>query len=357
VIELEVTGDDLLDRVETLRRFSDLGEPHPAAAAELHEMLIAPLEEHLTTPHLAIIPHDVLHYLPFAALSDGERFLVDDYTLTLLPSASSLLHIQQNTGNELTAPLVLGNPDTNNADLPALNGAEQEAETIAELFDSTPLLGEMATEAEIRDGAAEAGILHIAAHGAFEQAAPLESTLYLTPEGDDDGRLTVREIYGLDLQQADLVVLSACETQIDDTGIVHGQLSVDSGDEIIGLTRAFFYAGTPSVVSTLWRVEDEPSALLMEHFYTHLRSGMGKAEALRQAQMDVREEYPNPYYWAGYVLSGDGGIDSNQAASNTTAQDGSDTSQGGGGCLNLGFIILAVGVMVWWGRSSIAHTG
>jgi CHAT domain-containing protein/Tfp pilus assembly protein PilF len=346
VVELEVTQDDLLDRVEALRRFSDLGEPHPAAAVELHEMLIAPVTEHLTTPTLAIVPHDVLHYLPFAGLSDGERFLVDDYTLTLLPSASSLLHIQQNTGNELTAPLVLGNPATDNVGLDSLRFAEDEAETIAGLFDSTPLLGEAATEAEVRDGATAAGILHIAAHGAFEQAAPLESTLYLTPDGDDDGRLTVREIYALDLQQADLVVLSACETQIDDTGIVHGQLSVDSGDEIIGLTRAFFYAGTPSVVSTLWRVDDESSALLMERFYTHLHDGMGKSEALRQAQMDVREQHPNPYYWAGYVLSGDGGIGSDQAVSDSTSQDTSG-DQSGGSCLGVGmFGLLGLAAVV-----------
>lgn len=358
VVELEVTRDELLDRVEALRRFEDLGEPHPTAAVELYEMLIAPVAEQLTTDHLAIIPHDVLHYLPFAALSDGERFLVDDYTLTLLPSASSLLHIQENTGSAMDNPLLLGNPATDNADLPALNGAEREAEAIADLFGGAPLLGEAATEAEVRNGVAEAGILHIAAHGEFAQAAPLESTLYLTPEGEDDGRLTVREIYALDLQQADLVVLSACETQIDDTGIVHGQLSVDSGDELVGLTRAFFYAGTPSVVSTLWRVDDESSALLMEHFYTHLREGMGKAEALRQAQMGVREEYPNPYFWAGYVLSGDpGGVDGGQATPDTTAQDGSDTSQSGGGCHNLGLILLAVGVGIWWGRSRIAHIG
>jgi len=307
VVALEVTRDDLFDRVETLRRFSNLGEPYPTAAVDLHELLIAPVAEHLTTGHLAIIPHDVLHYLPFAALSDGERFLVDDYTLTLLPSASGLLHIQQNTGHDLTAPLILGDPATDNADLPALGGAEQEAETIASLYGSTPLLGDAATEAEVRGEATEAGILHIAAHGAFNQAAPLESTLYLTPDGDDDGRLTVREVYGLDLQQADLVVLSVCEKQIDDRGIVHGQLSVDSGDELVGLTRAFFYAGTPSVVSTLWRVDDESSMLLMERFYTNLHNGIGKAEALRQAQMDVREQHPNLYYWAGYVLSGEAG--------------------------------------------------
>jgi hypothetical protein len=73
------------------------------------------------------------------------------------------------------------------------------------------------------------------------------------------------------------------------------------------MTRAFFFAGTPSVVATLWSVEDDAAALLMERFYTHLHNGMGKADALRQAQIDVREQYPNPYYWAGVVLSGDTG--------------------------------------------------
>ena len=113
-----------------------------------------------------------------------------------------------------------------------------------------------------------------------------------------DGWLTVGEVYGLDLSQADLVVLSACQTNL-------GELS--AGDELVGLTRAFFFAGTPTVVASLWSVEDEATALLMERFYTHLRDGTGKAEALRQAQLEVREEHPNPYYWAGFVLSGDGG--------------------------------------------------
>jgi CHAT domain-containing protein len=282
-----------------------VSETHPTDAIDLHDVLIAPLEEHLTTDHLAIIPHDVLHYLPFAALSDGEHFLVDDYTFTLLPNASSLPHIEQNTGNMFTDPLIIGNPATNDDDLSTLNGAEQEAKFVADLFGSTPLLGNAATEANVRNRATSAGILHFATHSSFEPAAPLESALYLTPEGDDDGRLTVREIYSLDLQQADLVVLSACETQIDDTGIVHGQLSVDSGDELISPSRAFFYAGAPTVVSTLWRIDAESSALLMERFYTHLYDGMGKAEALQQAQLDIRKEYPSPYYWAGYVLSGE----------------------------------------------------
>lgn len=75
----------------------------------------------------------------------------------------------------------------------------------------------------------------------------------------------------------------------------------------MGLNRAFLYAGTPTVISSLWNVDDAATGLLMERFYTHWQAGMGKAEALQQAQKDVREKYPHPYYWAAFVLTGDGG--------------------------------------------------
>ena len=119
--------------------------------------------------------------------------------------------------------------------------------------------------------------------------------------GDDknDGRLEVHEIYGLDLTGAtDLVVLSACQTQV-------GEAS--GGDEVVALNRAFLYAGTPTVIASLWNVDDKATALFMERFYTHLREGKGKAEALRQAQLDLRTDYPHPYYWAGFTLVGDMG--------------------------------------------------
>jgi CHAT domain-containing protein len=81
---------------------------------------------------------------------------------------------------------------------------------------------------------------------------------------------------------------------------------LSAGDELVGLTRAFFFAGTPSIIASLWRVDDAASALLMARFHSHLRDGLSKAEALRQAQLEVREEYPNPFFWAAFVLSGDG---------------------------------------------------
>ena len=80
---------------------------------------------------------------------------------------------------------------------------------------------------------------------------------------------------------------------------------VSDGDELIGLNRALLFAGTPTVVGSLWRVDDESTAFLMERFHIHLREGTGKAEALRQAQIDARNRYPHPYYWAGFVLTGD----------------------------------------------------
>ncbi len=116
--------------------------------------------------------------------------------------------------------------------------------------------------------------------------------------------LTVSDVYGLDLKKADLVVLSACQTQL-------GVLS--RGDDVVGLTRAFIYAGAPSVISSLWSVDDQATGLLMTSFYKHLRSGMSKAAALRAAQADTRAAYPHPYYWAAFVLTGDPGKQSSPA--------------------------------------------
>jgi len=93
-------------------------------------------------------------------------------------------------------------------------------------------------------------------------------------------------------------VLSGCQSQL-------GKRS--RGDDIIGMSRAFIYAGTPSVIASLWSVDDEATQQLMVAFYTHLKYGQSKAEALRSAQLEIRQKYPNPYYWAGFVLTGDPG--------------------------------------------------
>jgi CHAT domain-containing protein len=248
----------------------------------------------------------VLHYLPFAALSDGTRALADDYTLTRLPAASLLPLLQtsadvadQDEGTVLLLANQLGPP--------VVPGVAAAARTIGELYGVEPLLDQDATEAALREQAAQARILHLGAHGVFDAQRPLASHIQLAASDDTDGQLTVAEVYELDLAQTDLVVLSACETQVNQLSNPDDPLAVTAGDDLVGLTRAFFVAGTPTVVATLWQVEDQPSRLLMERFYTYLRDGTSKAEALRRAQLDVRADYPDPYHWAGFVLVGDGG--------------------------------------------------
>lgn len=174
----------------------------------------------------------------------------------------------------------------------------KEVETAARLYDTQPLVGEDATESVVKARAGEYSFVHLSVDGELNEHNPLFSAVLLAPDEENDGRLEVHEVYGLDLGETDLVVLSACETKL-------GKLL--GGDEIVGLHRAFIYAGTPSVVASLWSVEARSTAVLMERFYEHLKKGMNKAEALRQAQLETMRDYPNPFYWAGFSLVGDYG--------------------------------------------------
>jgi CHAT domain-containing protein len=293
-VTLNVSKQSLQEAIQRFYEydFATLSSQHPQSLTQLHQWLIAPLQPHISTPKVSLVPHNLLHYLPFAALSDGKDYLIDNYTLFNLPSASMLRFLQDKRKLESGELMALGNPTL---DLPF---AKQEVETISNLYATQPLLGRQATERAIWSQANQSGILHLATHGEYNPQSPLFSTLSLVPDNSYDGRLEVHEIYQLDLREAtNLVVLSACQTQV-------GQLS--KGDELIGLNRAFLYAGTPSVIATLWNVDDPATGFLMERFYTYLRQGKSKAEALQQAQKDTRVEYPHPYYWAAFVLTGDG---------------------------------------------------
>ncbi|MEM8534266.1 MAG: CHAT domain-containing protein [Chloroflexota bacterium] len=311
-IELSPTLKEIEQYISQLR--SVLIEAPPGqkqreseAAVWLHEQLIAPIQPYVHTSGLAIIPHASLHYLPFAALSDSNgNMLVDTFTLALLPSASMLRFLQHTTPVTTNTPqaLVLANPDY------TLPNAIDEAEQIISLFDGSALIGDQATKESLHEHAEEADIVHFATHGTYIPDAPLASYLTLASDSpntteataygtgsNDTTHLDVADVYALDLQQANLVVLSACESNLGPQ---------TSGDDLVGLTRAFFYAGTPTVVASLWLVPDDATTQLMTYFYSHLRAGAGKAEALQRAQQDLRDVYPSPYYWAGFVLVGDG---------------------------------------------------
>lgn len=312
-VSLDIDRQELTEEIENFRNFSNTTKSHPDGLKNLHQWLISPLKPYLTTSKIAVVPHSVLHYLPFAALTDGEKYLIEDYVLSTLPSASILPYLEEKRKPNAGYLFAIGNPQLDKRlckgeRLCPLESAELEVQAIAKMYGTEALIGAEATESAVKSQAANAEIIHFAAHGKYNQNNPLFSTLYLTEDSQNDGRMEVHEIYDLDLSSAtNLVVMSACETQIGNLSASDRSL-VSPGDEIVALNRAFLYAGTPNVMGTLWSINDKTSGFLMQQFYTHLQN-MNSGEALRQAQIDFRAEYPeysHPYYWAAFVLTGEG---------------------------------------------------
>ena len=262
-------------------------------AEALYRRLLAPARSEIRGDRVVIVPHSVLHYLPFPALrSPDGHWVVEDFAVSTLPSASVLRYLTDKGAGASTRALVVGNPDLG-AEL-ALPWAEREARMVGQRErEATVLVRADATEMQAKKLLESAGLIHLATHGALSESDPLSSAVLLVPGGGEDGRLEVREVFGLDLH-ARLVVLSACETGL-------GKLS--SGDELVGLQRAFLYAGTPAVVTTLWKVDDRATYELVRAFYQRLDSA-GPVEALRQAQLETQRTFPHPFSWAAFGLTG-----------------------------------------------------
>ena len=155
------------------------------------------------------------------------------------------------------------------------------------------MLRKKASKTSFNALAGDASYIHVASHGEFDAAKPLRSGLILSPDARNDGRLSVSDLYQLQLD-AELVTLSACET---------GLGSVVNGDDVVGLTRGFLYAGASTVIASLWQVDDDATAFLMLRMYEHIQSG-GRRDALRQAQLETRAKFPHPVYWAAFYLTG-----------------------------------------------------
>jgi CHAT domain-containing protein len=175
-----------------------------------------------------------------------------------------------------------------------LRFAQDEALAIVQTVpQSRALLRREASESALRQFSAGFSYLHFATHGEFNADAPLQSALLLAKDERSDGLLTVNKLYSLRLN-ADLVTLSACET---------GLGKIASGDDVVGLTRGFLYAGASTVVASLWKVDDQATAVLMTRFYDELKGG-DRREALRAAQLATREKHPHPFFWAAFQLTG-----------------------------------------------------
>ncbi len=269
-----------------------------AISAALHEALIAPVER-LAPPGkvLMLVPAGPMNYLPFAALgrpSGGRfRFVAEDYGLAVLPSFKHLDALLSRKGSptDAGAMMALGNPDG------TLPGASTEARAVAALFEGARLL----TDAEATRGwfeaqSANSQLIHLATHAVLNPKDPMASFIVLGKGEGAEARLSVRDIYGLQLSGSPLVTLSACNTAMG---------RENPGAELASLAQAFGIAGAPTILASLWEVPDEATRDLMIAFYTGLRSKpAAEALAAAQRQMIQNPATAHPFYWAAFSLIG-----------------------------------------------------
>lgn len=295
-------GANLENQVRELRGIIDKpDESGPQAQAllqALHQRLFVPLQTYTAGKHLLIVPHGVLHYVPFAALGNAQNNpLIQEARVRILPSASVLNYLPE-FGTRESSPqlLIFGNPDLGKPELD-LPSAQSEAQHLAKIWPRNDLLlRQQASETAFKEKAGHYPYLHVASHGQFNPKTPLTSRLLLGKTEQDDGSLTVSELYALRLS-AEMVVLSACET---------GLGGLQGGDDMVGLNRALIYAGSRNIVASLWEVDDASTATLMEYFYQAVAAGKNKAQALREAQNRLRQSQPHPFFWAAFYLTGAG---------------------------------------------------
>ncbi len=310
VVDLDVDRAALVALVDFAR--GTLTRPERAAARQAWRTALRRLYDELVAPveavgllagkrRLLIAPHAELHYLPFAALlrrGASEQFLIERYEVQYLPSASAWARLGDRRAGATGAMVLALAPQVR-----ALPGSRAEVAAIARIYGARVrvLAGADATERALREAAGRAGIIHLATYGVLNKHNPLFSFVDLAPDGADDGRLEVREVFGLRLN-ARLVVLSACQTALGSGSLV----DVPPGDDWVGLVRAFLFAGASNVLATLWPVQDAATATLMERFYAGLAAGSSEAEAIAGAQRSMlrNPETAHPFYWAGFSLVG-----------------------------------------------------
>ena len=299
-------------------------------ARALYDLLVKPVEAQLAQSERVLIsPDGPLHTLPFGALvRDPNQYLIEWKPFHTVISASLYAQLTQTRDSQLNPPLqfvAFGNPlypkqDRKSANRPVnselrsaverglalapLPFSREEVTGIAALYPkrSETYLGSEATEERAKSVTTRARYVHFATHGYLDERFPLNSALVLTipekAEGRDNGLLQAWEIFEQVRLKADLVVLSACQT---------GLGKELGGEGLIGLTRAFQYAGARSILASLWNVDDLKTAQMMKSFYTQLQNGKSKDEALRTVQLGLlrSRSSSHPFYWAAFTLVGD----------------------------------------------------
>jgi CHAT domain-containing protein len=268
---------------------------------KLYNVLIAPVAALLppASGHITVVPFGPLHNLPFHALYDGSRYLIEDFQMSYLPAINMIVQVHEHA-DEHAAILTEQKRARGHALIFGYSGqrrllrALEEAKSLATMLNGECYLEEEATIARLNELAATSALIHLATHGQSRLDAPNFSSVLLA-----DGQLNAIDAFHLDLRGCELVTLSGCETGLALSG---------GGDEQLGLGRAFLAAGASSLVMSLWPVEDAATSELMQIFYRHLLNGSSRIQALRAAQCELLRRdtlHASPYFWAAFRLIGD----------------------------------------------------
>lgn len=281
IVLLDVAREDLREATAVSFGHGDMAQLDLATWDEPFRPLVEPLRQRCTKGELVwLVPHDILHRVPLHAVKVDGRALIEDNPVCYTPSASVMRYCRTKGSGRLQSALVLAD---SRADMPLVH-ARVQALAIGRLFGTSKVcIGEAASENAVDSGLTNDGVdvLHLACHGVFDLADAMGSGVLLAPDGARDSvdqRLTARDLLRLRMR-TELVTLSACESGLSEQR---------PGEELVGLTRALIYAGAPSVVVSLWSVDEISTSMLMEAFYRSLLAGASKALALQEAQTSLR---------------------------------------------------------------------
>ncbi|MEV7417368.1 CHAT domain-containing protein [Streptomyces sp. NPDC089919] len=236
-------------------------------------------------------PHGALHYLPLPLCRTGGRLIVDDWTVTTIAGLEALAPVEVAARERRTVVLASAAGGVPYG-LPAEPALEEHARQVAAAVGSAALTGRAATRDRLLAEIATADVVHIAAHGTLDEDAPWLHCLYLSPDGDDDGRLFAYDFLGADLRGVRLVTVAACESALG---------RFDRGDNVRGIPSALITAGAQAVVGCLWPVRPEPTTYFHHHLHRTVAAGADPEPAFRAAQLATREAYPHYRDWGAFT--------------------------------------------------------
>ena len=267
----------------------------------LYQKLVKKSLAQSTKEKLIVIPDGLLNYLPFGSLSvNNNDYLINNHSISYVNSVTLLnqLKTKEQHNNQVLA-FAPNFDNSNTSTLLSLPNSIKEVKQVLSHFKGEAFINEKASLKNFNSNNNNFRIIHLATHAILDDEHPEYSYLAFSPNSQDENSLYTNDLYNLELN-ADMVTLSACESGIG---------NLKRGEGMMSLARGFYFSGTASIASTLWKVNDASSTQLMDNFYENLAKGNTKDMALQKAKVNFINTnkdtaLSHPYYWSGFIISG-----------------------------------------------------